>query len=173
MAKTKKSLKNWKRKLERCNKYYQTHHYYYNSNPRKSGKRAINCCGFAFRCLYHFGVISRDAIYAYTWHGRLKGQGASEIRKKCIYKIIDMPIGKAIEEGKVLPGDIVGYRKRLNGKWAAHTEVYKGKCRRGGEVYLKFYDYSPDFRKTNGVKYRPLNYKREVGCIIRIRNLER
>ena len=169
----KKTLKMWKRKLERCNKYYITHGYFYNSNPRKRGGKSINCCGFAFRALYHFGIIPKSCIYAYTYHGRLRGQGAEKIKKLCEYKIIDMPIGKAIKEGKVLPGDIVGYRKQLNGRWAAHTEVYKGVCRKWGKKYLKFYNYGRDFRKRNGVSYRPLNYARECGCIIRIKGLKR
>lgn len=172
MAKTKKTtkkktLKAWKRKLERCNRYYQTHGYFYNSNPRKRGGKSINCCGFAFRCLYHFGVIPKDCIYAYTYHGRLKGQGAAKIKKLCDYIIIDMPIGEAIAKGLVKPGDIVGYK---NG---AHTEVYKGKCRKNGELKLKFYNYGPKFRLTNGVAYRPLNYDRVCGCVIRIKNLDR
>lgn len=169
----KKTLKQWKRKLERCNKYYMKHGYFYNSNPARRGGKSINCCGFPFRVLYHFGVIPRECIYAYTWHGRLKGKGAAKIKKLCEYKVVDMPIGKAIKEGKVLPGDIVGYRRQLNGKWAAHTEVYKGICIHNGEKMLKFYNYSPDFRKRNGVSYRPLDYKREVGCIIRIKGLVR
>lgn len=162
-----KTLKDWKRKLERCNKHYQTHGYYYNSNPKKKGGKSINCCGFAFRALYHFGEIPKNCIYAYTKHGRLKGQGANTIKKKCIYKIIDMPIGKAIEKGLVKPGDIVGYS---NG---AHTEVYKGKCKKNGETVLKFYNYGKKFRQTNGVAYRPLSYDRPVGCVIRIKNLDR
>lgn len=162
-----KTLKAWKRKLERCNKYYQSHGYYYNSNPRKKGGKSINCCGFPFRCLYHFGEIPKSCIYAYTKHGRLKGQGASIIKKKCIYKIIDMPIGKAIKKGLVKPGDIVGYS---NG---AHTEVYKGKCRKNGKLVLKFYNYGRKFRQTNGVAYRSLDYSRPVGCIIRIKGLMR
>ena len=169
----KRTLKDWKRKLEKCNKYYQSHGYYYNSNPKKRGGKSINCCGFAFRALYHFGVIPKSCIYAYTYHGRLKGDGAATIKKKCEYKIFDMPIGKAIAQGKVLPGDIVGYRKRLDGKWAAHTEVYKGKCTHDGQRCLKFYNYAPNFRKTNGVNYRPLDYAREVGCVIRIKGLVR
>ena len=168
-----KTLKAWKRKLERCNRYYQTHGYYYKPNPRKAGGKSINCCGFAFRSLYHFGVIPVSCIYAYTYHGRLTGPGAATIKRLCDYKIVDMPIGKAIKEGKVLPGDIVGYRRRLNGKWAAHTEVYKGIATINGKKYLKFYNYAPNFRKTNGVNYRPLDYSREVGCVIRIKNLVR
>ena len=162
-----KTLKQWKRKLEKCNRYYQSHGYYYNSNPKKKGGRSINCCGFAFRALYHFGEIPWSCVYAYTYHGRLKGDGASTIRKKCEYHIVDMPIGKAIAQKKVLPGDIVGYK---NG---AHTEVYKGKCTRDGERRLKFYNYNPQFRKTNGVNYRSLDYDRVCGCVIRIKNLER
>lgn len=168
-----KTLKKWKRKLVRCNKYYLSHGYYYNSNPRKKGGKSINCCGFAFRALYHFGVIPKSAIFAYTKRGRLVGSGAGIIKKNCIYRIIDMPIGKAIKEGKVLPGDIVGYRRQLNGKWAAHTEVYKGVCKKDGKKCLKFYNYGPDFRGRKGVSYRPLSYPREVGCIIRIKHLER
>ena len=171
--KSRPTLKAWKRKLERCNKYYQTHGYYYNSNPKKKGGKSINCCGFAFRCLYHFGIIPKSAIWAYTKRGRLVGQGAGTIKKKCIYKTVDMPIGKAIAKGIILPGDIVGYRKTLSGKWASHTEVYKGKCRKGGKLVLKFYNYGPNFRKTNGVEYRALDYAREVGCFIRIRDLDR
>ena len=167
MAKKPKTLKAWKRKLERCNRYYQTHGYYYNPNPKKHGGKSLNCCGFPFRALYHFGVIPKDCIYAYTYHGRLKGQGIGKIKKLCDYIIIDMPIGKAIAQGKVLPGDIVGYK---NG---AHTEVYKGKCTRDGKRMLKFYNYNPKFRETNGVAYRPLSYDRPVGCVIRIKNLVR
>lgn len=168
-----KTLIAWKKKLKACNKYYLQHGYFYNSNPRKRGGKSINCCGFAFRSLYHFGVIPKDCIYAYTYHGRIKGSGAGKIKKLCTYKIIDMPIGKAIEKGLVLPGDIVGYRKTLSGKWAAHTEVYAGKVKKNGKTVLKFYNYGPDFKKCNGVNYRPLAYKREVGCVIRIKNLDR
>lgn len=171
--KKQKTLKAWKRKLERCNKYYITHGYYYNSNPKRVGGKSINCCGFPFRALYHFGVIPKECIFAYTKKGRLVGQGAGTIKKLCHYEIIDMPIGQAIKEGKVLPGDIVGYRRQLNGKWAAHTEVYKGIATKDGKKYLKFYNYGPGFRERNGVAYRPLSYPREVGCIIRIKKLVR
>lgn len=173
MAKKPKTLKKWKRKLERCNKYYISHGYFYNPNPKRRGGKSINCCGFAFRCLYHFGEIPKSSIYAYTWHGRLKGQGIEAIKKSCIYKIIDLPIGEAIRKGLVLPGDIVGYRRTLSGKWAAHTEVYKGVCIHDGKKRLKFYNYGPGFKGRNGVSYRPLGYKREVGCIIRIKDLKR
>ncbi len=168
-----KTWKGWKRKLERCNKYYLTHGYFYDHNPRRRGGRSINCCGFAFRALYHYGVIPKSCIYAYTWHGRLKGPGAATIKRLCDYKIIDMPAGEAVRRGILLPGDIVGYRRQVNGKWAAHTEVYKGVCRKNGKKMLKFYNYGPGFRERRGVSYRPLSWTREVGCIIRIKNLER
>ena len=166
MAKTKtRTLKSWKRKLERCNKYYQSHGYYYNSNPRKKGGKSINCCGFPFRALYYYGVIPKDCIYAYTKHGRLKGQGAAIIKQKCDYIIVDMPFYKAVKKGLVKPGDIIGYK---NG---AHTEVYKGVCRKNGKKYFKFYNYNPNFRETNGVAYRSMKYDRPVGCVIRIKGL--
>ena len=162
-----KTLKDWKRKLERCNKYYQSHGYYYNSNPKKKGGKSINCCGFPFRALYHFGVIPKECIYAYTYHGRLKGQGAAIIKQKCDYIIVDMPFYKAVKLGLVKPGDIIGYK---NG---AHTEVYKGVCVKNGKKYFKFYNYGPKFRQTNGVSYRSMKYDRPVGCVIRIKNLDR
>ena len=162
-----KTLKAWKRKLERCKKDYQTHGYYYNSNPRKKGGKSLNCCGFALRALYHFGVIPKSAIYAYTKKGKLMGPGAGLIKKACYYKEdINLPFWKAVEKGIVKPGDIIGYK---NG---AHTEPYKGKCKHGGKTMYKFYNYNPKFRQTNGVAYRPLDYDRPVGCIIRIRNLK-
>ena len=167
----KKTLKRWKRKLERCNKYYMKHGYFYNSNPARRGGKSINCCGFAFRVLYHYGEIPRECIYAYTWHGRLKGKGAAKIKKKCIYKVIDMPFAEAERKGLIKPGDIIGYRRQVNGRWAAHTEVYKGIAVKNGKKYYKFYNYGPDFRKRNGVSYRPMNWSREVGCIVRIRGL--
>ena len=168
MAKKPKTLKAWKRKLERCNKYYQTHGYYYNPNPKKHGGKSINCCGFAFRCLYHFGVISKNSIYAYTYYGKLKGQGVSEIKKKCyVNEKINMPFNEAVEKGLIKPGDIVGYKDN------PHTEVYKGIRDKKGKKEYKFYNYNPKFRETNGVAYRPLSYDRPVGCVIRIKNLVR
>ncbi len=171
--KKKITLKYWKKYLTKWNWFYLRNGYFYDSNPRKRGGKSINCVGFPMRVLYHLGIIPKYCIYAYTKRGRLVGQGASIIKRRCTYKIIDMPIGKAIKKGLVKEGDIVGYRRRLDGKWAAHTEVYKGKVTRNGKRMLKFYNYAPDFRKRKGVSYRPLDYKREVGCIIRIKGLVR
>ena len=95
----KRTLKSWKRKLERCNKYYLSHHYRYNCNPRKAGRKTINCCGFAFRVLYHYGVIPKECIYAYTKRGRLVGQGAGKIKKLCDYHIVDMGFDEAYKKG--------------------------------------------------------------------------
>ena len=169
-----KTLKSWKKCLEKWKKYYLTHGYFYNSNPKKRGGKSINCVGFCLRSLYHFGEIPKSAIYAYTKRGRLVGPGADIIRKKCeVIEGIDMPFYKAVKKGLVKPGDIIGYTKTLKGKWAAHTEIWKGDCEHDGKMTHKFYNWGPNFRKTNGVEYRPMNYKREVGCVIRIKNLKR
>ena len=162
-----KTLKAWKKNCQEWNKFYQSHGYYYNSNPRKKGGKSLNCCGFALRCLYHFGEIPKAAIYAYTKRGKLKGQGAGLIRKACTVKEnLNVPFHKAVESGLVKPGDIIGYR---NG---AHTEIYKGKCKHDGKTTYKFYNYGTKFRQTNGVAYRSLKYSRPVGCIIRIKGLK-
>lgn len=162
------TLKAWKKCCAKWNKYYQSHGYYYYSNPRKRGGKSINCCGFAFRCLWHFGIIPKAAIYAYTKKGKLTGPGAGLIKKACYYKEdINLPFWKAVEKGIVKPGDIIGY---ANG---AHTEPYKGVCIKNGRKCHKFYNYNPKFRQTNGVAYRPMNYDRKVGCIIRIKGLKR
>lgn len=96
------------------------------------------------------------------------GPGAGLIKKACIYKDrINLPFHEAVEKGIVKPGDIIGY---ANG---AHTEIYKGKCKHDGKTTYKFYNYNPKFRETNGVAYRPLNYDRKVGCVIRIKGLKR
>jgi hypothetical protein len=163
-----KTLKAWKKCLQKWNKYYQTNGYFYNPNPKKRGGKSINCCGFCFRGLYHFGILPKTCIYAYTKHGKLMGQGASIIRKVCyVREDINMPFYKAVEAGLVKPGDIIGY---ANG---AHTEIWKGDCKHGGKMTHKFYNFGPNFRKTNGVAYRPMDYDRPVGCIIRIKDLQR
>lgn len=163
-----KTLKAWKKNCQEWNKYYQSHGYYYYYNPKKKGGKSLNCCGFCFRCLYHFGEIPKAAIYAYTKRGKLMGPGAGLIKKACIYKDkINLPFHEAVEKGLVKPGDIIGYADN------AHTEIYKGKCEHNNEITHKFYNYNPRFRETNGVAYRPLNYSRKVGCVIRIKNLKR
>lgn len=167
------TLKQWKKTLRKLNRYYLNNGYHYNSNPKKAGGKTINCVGFPMRALYHLGIIPKKCIYAYTSRGRLVGTGAATIKKKCTYKKIDMPFYKAVNKGKILPGDIVGYRKTLSGKWAAHTEIYIGIVEHNGKRMHKFWNYSPDFRQRRGVSYRPLKYKRLVGCIIRIKNLVR
>ena len=163
-----KTLKAWKKNCQEWNKYYQSHGYYYYYNPKKKGGKSLNCCGFCFRCLYHFGEIPKAAIYAYTKRGKLMGPGAGLIKKACIYKDkINLPFHEAVEKGLVKPGDIIGYADN------AHTEIYKGKCEHNNEITHKFYNYNPRFRETNGVAYRPLNYGRKVGCVIRIKGLKR
>ncbi len=161
------TLKAWKKHCAKWNKYYQSHGYYYNSNPRRKGGKSLNCCGFALRCLYHFGIITKASIYAYTKRGKLKGPGAGLIKKACYYEEgINLPFWKAVEKGIVKPGDIIGY---ANG---AHTEIYKGKCEHDKKMTHKFYNYGKKFRQTNGVAYRSMKYDRKVGCVIRIKNLK-